>query len=217
MGVFGTETAPDWMLTMDIQLTYSGDGGETYHRAGAREPILKCGARDGPLARESGTVYPPSAPFVHGEENEIWLYYHGNNLLHGERTRDGAAPSQGLYLAKIPRDRLVCLKPGDEHEEAVVTTVPLALSDALRLNVEVQDGGEVYVTLLDAWGSELAQAAPITTSGLEQPVSWLESAAPGSEFAPQSDGEEKMTWQLHGSVKVRVALRRASLFAIYHS
>ena len=114
--------------------------------AGAREPILKCGARDGPLARESGTVYPPSAPFVHGEENEIWLYYHGNNLLHGERTRDGAAPSQGLYLAKIPRDRLVCLKPGDEHEEAVVTTVPLALSDALRLNVEVQDGGEVYVT-----------------------------------------------------------------------
>ena len=141
----------------------------------------------------------------------------GNNLLHGERTRDGAAPSQGLYLAKIPQDRLVCLKPGAEDEEAVVTTVPLALSDALRLNVEVQDGGEVYVTLRDAWGSELAQAAPITTSGLEHPVSWLGSAAPGSESAPQSDGEEKMTWQLHGSVKVRVALRRASLFAIYHS
>ncbi len=41
MGVFGTETAPDWMLTMDIQLTYSGDGGETYHRAGAREGFIE--------------------------------------------------------------------------------------------------------------------------------------------------------------------------------
>ena len=50
---------------------YSADG-RTYHRAGNREPILRCGA---PGTEDCGSVYPPNAPFVHPDTGEIWLYH----------------------------------------------------------------------------------------------------------------------------------------------
>eukprot|EP01052_Picozoa_sp_SAG31_P026289 SAG31_NODE_2371_length_5851_cov_4.577886_2_plen_141_part_00 len=137
-------------------------------------------------------MYPPNAPFEH--DGEIWLFYHGNNMLHGEATRRGEAPEGGLYLAKIQKDRLVCLrtaevdrtgcqdegsKPGDfSSTPAILTTIPLTVDPKrLRINVTVRPGGWVKVALLDPWqrplpGCELEAAVPIVESGVEVPVQW---------------------------------------------
>ena len=60
---------------------------------------------------DSGTVYPPNAPFEH--KGEIWLYYHGNNMLHGEATRRGEEPQGGLYLHPhmLPPSSRLCAAP----------------------------------------------------------------------------------------------------------
>ena len=106
-------------------------------------------------------------------------------MLHGEATRRGEAPAGGLYLAKIPKDRLVCLRTaagdsdgggepadGGVAPAAVLTTIPLAVNpERLRLNVSIAPGGSIRVGLLDPWerplpGCELEASVPIVEGGV---------------------------------------------------
>jgi hypothetical protein len=194
---------------LDVQLTYTHDG-RTWHRAGNREPILVCGAQG---AYDSGNVYPPNAPFIH--DDQIWIYYQGSNRLHGEETRDGAPPQSGVNLAKIKKDRLVCLKTDGE---GVITTTSLrANPENLWINADAS-GGSIRVGLLDPFerviaGYSAEDCVPVTGDDLKHRINWKsDSAAPVNI----SGGlEEKMVSQSRGSCKIRAYIDRAKLLAIY--
>lgn len=200
---------PEWMNQMDVQLTYSHDG-RTWHRAGNREPVLVCGDSG---AYDSGSVLPPNAPFI--IDDEIWIYHHGSNRLHGEQTRDGVPPQEGVNLAKIKKDRLVCLKT---DAEGVVTTTSLAANpEKLWLNADASNGS-IRVELLDPFDRVIAgygaeDCVPVAGDNIEHHITWKSDGAAPVNI---SGGlEEKMVSQSRGSCKIRLYLDHAKLFAVY--
>ena len=201
---------PEWMNRMDVQLTYSRDG-RTWHRAGNREPIMVCGPRG---SADSGCVYPPHAPFVEGDD--IWVYYGGSNELHGEGTRYGEEPRRGIHLAKIRKDRLVCLRSAGP---GTVTTIPLRFDPgALWINADAA-GGSVRVELVDPFdrvvpGFSRDDCIPFSGDEVEHRVGWRR-ATQAASVADTEALEEKMVSQAAGGLKVRVYLDRAMLFALY--
>ena len=204
------EWMPEWMNRMDVQLTYSSDG-RTWHRAGNREPILECGPRG---SGDSGCVYPPHAPFIMGDE--IWVYYGGSNELHGESPRYGEEPSRGIYLAKIKKDRLVCLKT---EKHGLVTTTPLSVDPhALWINADAT-GGSVQVELVDPFdriipGFSRDDCIPFSGDETEHRITWKHDPQ-GTKDAQAGGLEEKMISQAAGSLKVKMYLDHARLFALY--
>lgn len=188
---------PEWMNQMDTQLTWSKDG-RTWHRAGNREPILTCGP---PGSRDCGTVYAPHAPFVH--DGEIWVYHSSSNTLHGEPPRDGSQPRRGINLAKIRKDRLVCLKT---ETQGVVTTVSLKIEpDALWINADASDGS-VQVELVDPFDRVMSgygrdDCIPFSGNETEHRVQW-------------KSGARGVAGSGAGGLKVKVYLDRARLFAL---
>ena len=203
---------PAWMNQMDVQLTYSQDG-RTWHRAGNREPILLCGPRG---SYDCGSVYPPHAPFVRGEE--IWVYHGGSNDLHGEPPRRGEELQRGINLAKIEKDRLVCLKT---DAQGVVTTVPLNIDPhALWINADAS-GGSLRVELVDPFdrvvpGFGRDDCIPFSADETEYRVQW--KGDPQDADGTKAGGlEQKMVSQMRGGLKVKVYLDRAKLFALYSS
>ena len=201
---------PPWMNQMDIQLTYSADGRD-WQRAGNREPILTCGP-DGSF--DSGCVYPCHAPIVVGDET--WLYYGGSNKLHGEPPRDGAPIRRAIGLAKIRKDRFVCLRA---RGEGVATTATLGVRlDKLRINADAT-GGSLAVEVLDPFnrvipGFSRDDCVPFDGDDTDHRVQWRND--PSVAGAPGKGGlEEKMVSQSHGAYKIRMIMNRAKLFAIY--
>ena len=201
---------PDWMNQMDIQLTYSGDG-RTWHRAGNREPVLNCGLRG---CYDSGTVYPPHAPFV--RDNEIWLYHGGSNELHGESPRYDEQPRRGINLAKIEKDRLVGLRA---EAQGVVTTAPLSIRpNQLCINADAS-GGALQVEIVDPFdrivpGHGKDDCIPFAANETAYRVKW-KSETQGVDRSQEGGLEEKMISQVRGGLKVKVYLDRARLFALY--
>ena len=213
---------PEWMNQMDIQLTYSKDG-RSWHRAGNREPILECGP---PGSFDSGSVYASHSPLIVGDE--IWLYHTGHTGLHGEPSRhDGDFP-EGLNLAKIKKDRLVCLKA---EKEGVLTTTPIKIRpqrmgmpkgidpQTLAINADAK-GGSVRLEIIDPFGRVLPgysvdDCVPFTGDEVDHQVQWKsESGAKKAESS--SEGlEGKMVSQSTGILKVRAYLENAKLFALY--
>ncbi len=202
---------PEWMNQLDIQLTYSKDG-RTWHRAGNRECILKCGE---PGSFDSGCVYPGHTPLKVGDE--IWLYYKGVNTLHGDPPRNGEKPRTGISLAKIKKDRLVCLKT---EEKGVLTTVALAIDPKnLRINADAR-AGSVRLEITDPWGRVLAgyskdDCVPFSGDDTNYQIKWKSNQSPQKSKASSSGLESKMVSQSRGSLKVKVYLDNARLFALY--
>jgi len=194
---------------MDIQLTWSKDG-RSWHRAGNREPILECGP---PGSHDSGYVYPPHAPFVH--EDEIWLYHGSSNCLHGEKPRRDEKHKRGIHLAKIPRDRLVCLQTDGQ---GVATTLPLSIEPSeLYLNVDATDGS-AQVEIVDPFGRVIAgysrqDCVPFSGNDTAHKVQWRDQTA--TDRRERTVLEEKMVSQSAGSLKVKLYLDNARVFAIY--
>ena len=213
---------PEWMNQMDIQLTYSKDG-RSWHRAGNREPILECGP---PGSFDSGSVYASHSPLIVGDE--IWLYHTGHTGLHGEPSRHGEELPEGLNLAKIKKDRLVCLKA---EKEGVLTTTAIKIRpkrmglpkgidpQTLAINADAK-GGSVRLEIIDPFGRVLPgysvdDCVPFTGDEVDHQVQWKsESGAKKTESS--SEGlEGKMVSQSTGILKVRAYLENAKLFALY--
>ena len=204
------EWMPAWMNQMDIQLTYSRDG-RTWHRAGNREPILECGPTGN---HDCGSVYPPHAPFARGDE--IWLYHGCSNCLHGEEPRYAEEHLRGINLAKIERDRLVCLKADGQ---GVASTVPLAIDpNQLRVNADAT-GGSLRAEIVDPFDRVVAgysreDCVAFSANETDHKLQWR-GAAKGRGGARGDGLEEKMVSQAGGSLKVRLYLENARLFALY--
>jgi len=204
------EWMPEWMNRMDVQLTYSRDG-RTWHRAGSRRPILLCGPWG---SFDSGSVYPAHTPLTVGDE--IWLYYGGGNGLHGEPPRHGEKPRKGISLAKIKKDRFVCL---ESEKEGVVTTVPIGINpQTLRLNADAR-AGSIRVEFVNPFGKTIPgfskdDCIPFTGDETEHQVRW--KTRPGTQPKADSGGlEEKMVSQTTGIFKAKIYLNNAKLFALY--
>ena len=179
------------MNTMDIQLTYTTDGRQ-YHRAGNRKPILKvggkgeedCGSVYPPHApfEHNGEIWlyyqytnelhgnPPrdGGPVRLTERAQPQSVHARGMAWHCVVKMHSAAPAlhmqvtRGLALAKIKRDRLVCIEPDDQvasrsGAEAVLTTVPLLVDPtALRINCDASmPGASVKVELCDPFDQPL--------------------------------------------------------------
>ncbi len=204
------EWMPEWMNKLDLQLTYSKDR-RTWHRAGNREPILRCGE---PGSFDSGLVYP-AAPLRVGDE--IWLYYGSGNELHGEPPRHGEKPRAGIGLAKIKKDRLVCLKT---EGKGVLTTVALAIDPkALKINADAR-AGSVRLEIMDPWGRVLSgyskeECVPFTGNDTNYQIKWKSNQSSQKSKASSSGLESKMVSQSRGNLKVKVYLDKAKLFALY--
>lgn len=201
---------PEWMNQMDVQLTYTLDG-RNWRRAGNREPILVCGDQG---AFDSGAVYPPNAPFM--KDGEVWMYYGGSNDLHAEPPRHGEPVQRGINLAKIARDRLVCLTTDGQ---GVATTTTLGVNaDALWINADASEGS-VRVELVDPFdrvieGRSSEDCVPVTGDHLRQRIEWKGGVSSGSG-AEKAGLESKMVSQSKGGCRVRIYIDRAKVFALY--
>ena len=102
---------PEWMNQMDVQLTYSRDG-RTYGIERATANPFCSAALLG--SYDCGSVYPPHAPFVHGEE--IWVYHGGSNDLHGEPPRGGEEIPAGNQSGENRQGPIGLSKDGRSRE-----------------------------------------------------------------------------------------------------
>ena len=213
---------PEWMNRMDIQLTWSRDG-RSWQRAGNREPVLACGPRG---SYDSGHVYPAHAPLV--VNDEIWLYHFAGNGLHGEPPRHGEEERSGINLAKIRKDRLVCLCTG---QAGVLTTTvikprpkrmgqpPGIDPTTLSINADAR-GGSIRVAITDPFsrvipGYSVDDCVPFTGDEISHRVRWKSASPRDQAGAPTPGLESKMVDQSRGTFKVRVYLENARLFALY--
>jgi hypothetical protein len=151
---------------------------------------------------------------VRGEE--IWVYYGGSNDLHGEPPRHGEPTRRGISLAKIQKDRLVCLRA---EEEGLVTTTPLSIKpDSLWINADAT-GGSLQVELVDPFDQVISgfskdDCVPFTGDETEHWVRWKDDR--GAAAGMGTGGlEDKMVSQSAGLLKIRVYLNNAKLFALY--
>ena len=201
---------PQWMNQMDIQLTYTKDG-RTWHRAGNRQPILLCGPAGG---FDSGSVHPPHAPFVLNDE--IWLYYAGSNELHGEPPRSDEEPIHGIGLAKIKKDRFVCL---ETNRQGLVTTASLGINPrAVSINADAT-GGAIQAEIVDPFdrvipGFTKEDSVPFTGDASDHPLQWRNASNAPNDTAKEGF-EAKMVSQAVGAFKIKIYLNNARLFAIY--
>ena len=169
-----------------------------------------------PGSYDCGSVYPPHAPFVLGEE--IWVYHGSSNDLHGEPPRGGEKSQRGINLAKIEKDRLVCLKT---DAQGVVTTVPLDIDPhALWINADAS-GGSLQVELVDPFdrvvpGFGRDDCIPFSGNETEYQIQW-KGDRQGADRSKAGGLEQKMVSQMRGGLKVKVYLDRAKLFALYAS
>ena len=213
---------PEWTNQMDVQLTYSKDG-RIWHRAGNREPILKCGQ---PGTFDSGTVYPSNSPVI--VNDEIWLYYGGKTDLHGQN-RYGENIPGGLNLAKIKKDRLVCIKT---DKSGILTTTPIRISskvsgrpfsvDPTTISINaVATKGMIRAEIIDPFdriipGFSADDCIPFTGNQTEHKLQWKKtSKVTGNTDSQSNDLDNKMTSQSSGNFKIRFYLENASLFALY--
>jgi hypothetical protein len=157
-----------------VQLASSDDGVQWRREEGSRPPILDVGP---PGAWDSGQVYTASQPVKVG--SELWLYYSGCNLEHGEKA---AGITCSIGLATLPYLRLASL-----GGSGTILTRPLTASGStLRLNyaapqgkirVELQRDGAAIP------GYEAENCLPLGGDGLETAVIWnSQTALPSGSF-----------------------------------
>ena len=159
------------------------------------------------------------------KQDELWFYYTGAKsrtppylLWPDGKPRNGADLTLeekadfedgwiAICLATLRLDGFVSLTAGDETGQ--VTTKPfVATGERLLLNVDVHNGGEATVEVLDEdmqpiRGFELNSSIPLRGRSIEQTVSWT-TRADWSQLAGKK-------------VRLRIRLRNADLYAFWTS
>lgn len=136
-------------------------------------------------------------------DGRLLIYYGGKTGT--VSVEKGDEPFQAMCLATLRKDGFVSLAARDNTGQ-VVTKPFVATGARLLLNVDVHDGGEAVVEVLDEnekpiRGFELNNSSPLRGQSVEQTVGWSEEAK----------------WsQLSGrKVRLRIQLRNADLYALW--
>ena len=142
-------------------------------------------------------------------EDDRMLFYYGASKL---RRQDPPTPGVlAIGVASLPRDRFQALRPLLLHQEAVIETKPLYLSEGdLYLNADAS-GGAIRVELVTFHGLPIDgftrdDCTPIDTDGLEQIVQWK-----GRRLSDAIDREDPF----RKAIRIRMYLDQASLYAMY--
>ena len=131
-----------------------------WHRCGGRRQIIQQGIARTPPHQDwdSGGISTASRPIIVGDE--VWLYYGGHNITHGDRslyfaddTRRGKEATGAIGLATWRLDGFMSVNAGDRPGS--LTTKPLTFEgDRLVVNVDAQ-AGRFAAEILDEGGKPL--------------------------------------------------------------
>jgi hypothetical protein len=144
------------------ELTWSPDTIK-WHRVLPGTPLIPNTGEEGDY--DWGCAYAAACPVF--LDNEIRLYYGGSDGYHfGWRN--------GFFaLATLRPDGFAGYTPIESGQWASVITVPMATDQGpLRLCADIEPGGRVKVTLLDATHEPLAHSIPLTQSMTDGRVTW---------------------------------------------
>jgi hypothetical protein len=136
-------------------------------------------------------------------DGRLLIYYGGKTGT--VPVEKGYEPFQAMCLATLRKDGFVSLTAGKQAGE-LVTKPFVVTGNQLLLNVDVHDGGEARVEVLDDGekairGFELSSSIPLRGRPIEQAVDW-----PGEANWSQLAGRK---------VRLRIQLRNADLYALW--
>ena len=154
-------------VRQQIELAWSPDS-HTWHRVLPGTPLI---ANSPAKAKEYGTMpYDwgamfPSQPVI--RENEVQIFYGASDWYFFDWRKSG------LALATLRPDGWAGFAPDDTTKHAVITTTPVSPTGSqLRVSADVQNGGWLRATVLDAEGKQLATSQAITRTGSDAIVNW---------------------------------------------
>ena len=154
-------------VRQQIELAWSPDS-YTWHRVLPGTPLI---ANSPAKAKEYGTMpYDwgamfPSQPVI--RENEVQIFYGASDWYFFDWRKSG------LALATLRPDGWAGFAPDDTTKHAVITTTPVSPTGSqLRVSADVQNGGWLRATVLDAEGKQLATSQAITRTGSDAIVNW---------------------------------------------
>lgn len=164
----GNSDAADWD-TVTTELAWSPDT-IGWDRICPGEQLIPLGSGNYPTGDyDCGCIYA-AAPVI--KDETIFIYYGGSNGLHNN-WREGS-----FNLATLPVDRFAGLTPQVKDTVSTLVTAPIEIAHpTLTLNLELEDGGQVRVALLDGSGQaiegfELENCIPIKSGGIAVPIRW---------------------------------------------
>ena len=154
-------------VRQQIELAWSPDS-YMWHRILPGTPLI---ANSPAKAKEYGTMpYDwgamfPSQPVI--RENEVQIFYGASDWYFFDWRKSG------LALATLRPDGWAGFAPDDTTKHAVITTTPVSPTGSqLRVSADVQNGGWLRATVLDAEGKQLATSQAITRTGSDAIVNW---------------------------------------------
>ncbi len=183
--------------TINWQLLTSRDG-RKWSRP-IREPFFA----DGPSESWRFQVFKIFANPPIERDGRLLIYYGGKTGIVPVETGD--KPFQAMCLATLRKDGFVSLTAGDQAGE-LVTKPFVANGDQLLLNVDVLDGGEATVEVLNEdmqtiRGFELSSSVPLRSRSVKQTVEWAAEA----DWSHLADRK----------VRLRIRLCNAELYATW--
>lgn len=154
-------------VRQQIELAWSPDS-YMWHRILPGTPLI---ANSPAKAKEYGTMpYDwgamfPSQPVI--RENEVQIFYGASDWYFFDWRKSG------LALATLRPDGWAGFAPDDTTKHAVITTTPVSPTGSqLRVSADVQNGGWLRATVLDAEGKQLATSQAITRTCSDAIVNW---------------------------------------------
>ena len=182
----------------EAELSYSRNG-LAWHRAAAGQPFIPSGMEG---EWDCGNLQCASAPVYLDEE--IRYYFAASTVRHSVRWE--LTPARfGIGMATLKPDRFVALKAGPEGGEAWTRRFSMHAPD-IRVNAEVEDGGEVRLEMLDHQGRvipgfERERCLPIRGDGTGQAVRW--------------EGQPNGTELVGRPVRWRLTARQAKVYSVW--
>jgi len=174
----------------------------TWRRVGDRQPLIPLGKRGD---WDCGMIMTVNRPIIVGDE--IWIYYGGFNIGHGDDALYGRGPADptkraGIGLATLRRDGFVSLDAS--RQTGTLVTKPFSFTgDTLLVNCDASKG-EVAVEVLDARSRKIA---PFTLGNCEA----IEADAVNHVVRWRGDGE--LSRLVGTPVRLRFTVRNARLYA----
>jgi len=185
--------------TVDIRLAVSRDGLH-WSRPDQETPWIALGEQG---CFDSGTLYMGQGMIRKGDE--VWMYYSGSPLLHGETNLENLADRRNARVYSrvvMPLDRFIAAVA--DSNGGTFTTPPLLFSGSrLKLNLAVAPAGSVRIGLLDDAGDpipgrSLNECILMVGDSLDEQVRWRDGSDVGARDNQQ--------------IRLQVEMNDASLF-----
>ena len=166
---------------MTLQLACTRDLRD-WRRCGGRKQIIEQGLARKPPHQDwdSGGITTASRPIIVGDE--VWLYYGGHNITHGDRSlyfgddpRRGTEATGAIGLATWRLDGFMSVNAGD-HPGSLTTKPFVFGGDRLVVNVDAKNG-RFAAEILDATGEPIpgldtASCDAFTGDSVRHTVTW---------------------------------------------